>query len=96
MPLVMTFVAESHQIVPYEPQGWVLSDWHDVVDLSAGSGSAFLVAVLTQWIQFAVPCRQLVPRMVVVSTLATLTLVACSSAVVVSLWADLLHVFVLL
>lgn len=73
-----------------------MSDWHYVVDLSAGSGPAFLVAVFTQWVEFAVTCRQLVPSMIIVTPSATLALVTFTSAVVVALWAYLLHVFILL
>lgn len=93
MPLVVAFMAQSHQIAPHEPQGRVLSDWHYVVDFSAGSGSAFLVAVFTERVELAVTCRQLVPSMIIVTPATTLALIAFTSAVVVALRADLLHVF---
>ncbi len=54
MPLVVAFMAESNLIVPDEPQRWLLGDRHDVVDFSAGSGPAFLVAVFTEWVELTV------------------------------------------
>ena len=71
-----------------------MSDWHYVVDLSAGSGPAFLVAVFTERVELAVSCRQLVPSMIIMTPSTTLALIAFTSAVVVSLRAYLLHVFI--
>ena len=93
MPLVVAFMAQSHQIAPYEPQGRILSDWHYVVDLGAGSGPAVLVAVFTERVELTVACRQLVPSMIIVTPSTTLALIAFTSAVVVALRAYLLHVF---
>ncbi len=54
VPLIVAFMAESNQIVPDEPKRWLLGDRNDVVDFSAGSGPASLVAVFTEWVELAV------------------------------------------
>ena len=93
MSLVVAFMAQSHQIAPYEPQGGILSDWYYMVYFAARSRSVGLVAVLTQWVQPTVSCRQLVPSMIIVPLAAPVALVAVPACIVVSSWAYLLHVF---
>ena len=93
MSLIVAFMAQSHQIAPHEPQGGILSDWYYMVYFAARSRSTGLIAVLTQWVQLAVSCRQLIPSMIIVPLTAPVALVAVSACVVVSSWAYLLHVF---
>ena len=61
VPILVTKVAECHEVGPVHESRWILTDWHNVVNLTARRDPAILLAVLTQWVQSAVSPAQGVP-----------------------------------
>jgi hypothetical protein len=61
VPVLVAKMAERHKVGPVHESGWVLADRHNVVDFAAWGDPAVLLAILTEWVQSAVPSAQGVP-----------------------------------